>query len=172
MGWNTAALLVCGRSAEQSLDLLEGAGRFRPTGEWVTADVASSHELGERRLAISDDQPWCWLWDPYQRYVPYTYDLTTVDAAAPVLAGTAALAVMFSSVSTIYGFWLYHDGRLVRRAVHQDGAPVDMTGEPLESEASLGTQEWFSGDAVWTVLSAVTGLTYYQPQRFQIYAEG
>jgi hypothetical protein len=164
MGWNTAALLVRDRSADQALTLLGGTDRFRPTGEWVTGDVASSHQLGVDRLAAADDQSWCWLWDPNQQYVLDTYDL----APAPVLAGTEAFTAIFSSVSTIYGFWLYRDGELARRAVFHNGEPVDVVGDPLPCESGL---DWFSEDALWTVTSAVTGLTYSHDRQFKVYLE-
>lgn len=171
MGWNTAALLVRDRSADQALTLLGGSDRFRRTGEWVTGDVASSRQLGADRLAAADDQSWCWLWDPNQQYVPYTYDLTGMAAAAPVLAGTEAFAAMYSSVSTIYGFWLYQDGKLTRRAVFHNGELVDDVGDPLPCESGLGPDDWFSEDALWTVTSAVTGLSYDHDRQFQVYVE-
>jgi hypothetical protein len=171
MGWNTAALLVRDRSADQALTLLGNTDRFRPTDELVTADVASSHQLGQQQLAVAEDRAWCWLWDPHQQYVPYTYDLTGVDDASAVLAGTVAFAALFSSVSTIYGFWLYQDGKLVRRAIFENGELVDGVGKPLPCESGLGPEHWFSEEALWTVTTAVTGLSFRSDQQFRVYAE-
>lgn len=169
MGWNTSALLVRDRSADQALALLGGSGRFRPTSESVTADVASSHRLGPGRLAIAADQGWCWLWDPDQQYVPATYDLGGVASAATVLAGTRALTVLFGGASTIYGFWLHEDGELVRRVVCQDGWPVEEAGQPLPFESGLAPEDWSGGDALWQVITSVTGLTFQARQRFRVY---
>ncbi|MFG1947372.1 hypothetical protein [Nonomuraea sp. NPDC048826] len=159
MGWNTSALFVRDRSIEEVAGCLADAA-YAPGHDRASADQAWSGRPG-RRLYLAESGGWCQLWDPDQR-IPFEIE--------SFLKGTRVLAVVFAGVSSVYGFWLYDDGELVRGSVLENGEPVVDLGEPLPVEARVRIPEWGPDeDFLWEVIGDVTGLTAAVDQTFEVY---
>lgn len=168
MGWNTSAFFVHQRSTDDLLSLLPGEFACEPTGEHVGAEEATANRPGGR-LYLAADGAWCQLWDPDFRFVSRTYNMAG-NGSPPVLAGTRALAVLFSSVTSTYGFWLHDNGEVVRRAIYESGELIDSLGEPLPAEADITFPEWGPDeDFVWAIMQDVTGLTSASGGQFAVY---
>jgi hypothetical protein len=168
MGWNTSALFVMDRSADDLLDFLPDASGYRLTDERVGVEQATSSSPRER-LYLADDGTRCQLWDPDLQFV-VGVDAMIESGGARFLNGTRALAVIFSSVTSMYGFWLYDDGDLVRRAIYESGELIDSVGRPLPDESDITIPEWgHDEDFVWTMIEKITGLTYSDDQQFAVY---
>lgn len=167
MGWNTTALFVRDRSADDLIGFLPDAVGHVLDGRRVTADQAWSFSPGER-VYVAETAGWGQLWDPEGRFV------ADVEGRSGTLKGTRALAVLFSSVTSTYAFWLFDDGALVRRVCYVNGEPSDVlggiVGEPLPVEGRVEIPSWGPDeDFLWSVISDVTGLTPDIDQRFDAY---
>lgn len=156
MGWNTSALYLHGSTAEQAVASLAPAV---PTGEWVGPDEATGG-LRPDALFAADRDGWAEVWNPAMDLVP------VYRPAGPA----TALAVMFSSVASTYGFTL-HAGHAVRRQyVVSEGEVVADAGEPLPVEASVEVPSWGPDeDFLWAVIAAVTGIRYDETVRYRAY---
>ncbi|MFF3866770.1 hypothetical protein [Micromonospora sp. NPDC001898] len=154
MGWNTSAVFVAGHDP---LAMLTSAATA--TGEEVHGDEATSG-LRHGVVYTARTGQWHELWDPSLVYVTTEIDLT----------GRRALSVVFSSVSSSYGF-TYHDGHtLARRLVYADGEPVVNEGAPLPVEQGLTFPEWGPDeDFVWAVIDDITGITFDPDRRYQVH---
>lgn len=165
MGWNTSALFVWDRSIDEVVGALPDDAEFAPSGERLSADHAWGHSPGQR-LYLAEEHGWCQMWDPDQRIAP------DVDRRfeSGVLKGTQALAVLVSSVSSIYGLRFYDDGTLVRGTVLHNGEPVVDVGTPLPVESQVEIPSWGPDeDFLWAAINAVTGLTADVDQLFEVY---
>lgn len=154
------------------LRLLPDVVEYEQTGEVVDFDQATMTSPGGR-LYLADGE-WCQLWDSDLLFVPQIGRLIFEEPnqfdGPSALAGTRALAVVFSSVTSTYGFWLYDDGALVRQAIFESGEPVDEVGQPLPMEADVPIPSWgHDEDFVWAVIHEVTGLGQSGDQRFAVY---
>lgn len=168
MGWNTSALFVRGRSIDEVVACLPDDTDYLPSGDRSSADQAWSNRPWQR-LHLADTAGWCQMWDPAQR-IPTDIDNLLKTGALGALKGTRALAVLFSSVSSIYGLWLHDDGELVRGMLFHDGEPVVDLGEPLPVEARVDIPEWGPDeDFLWAFINDVTGLTATVDQVFEVY---
>ncbi|TDD07536.1 hypothetical protein [Nonomuraea diastatica] len=168
MGWNTSALFVRGRSIGEVIGCLPDNTEFLPSGERLSADHAWSHSPAQR-LYLAEADGWCQMWDADQR-IPSDVDNLFKTGAPWALQGTRALAVLFSSVSSIYGLWLYDDGELVRGLVFHNGEAVVDAGEPLPAEARVDIPAWGPDeDFLWTLINDVTGVTAKVDQTFEVY---
>ncbi|WP_084965003.1 hypothetical protein [Thermoactinospora rubra] len=168
MGWNTSALFVRGRSIAEVVGALSDDSDYAPSGERLSADHAWSHSPGQR-LYLAVENGWCQVWDTDQRIVT-DIDRRLESGALTTLKGTRALAVLFSSVSSIYGLWLYDDGTLVRSSVFHNGEPVVDVGTPLPVESQVEMPSWGPDeDFLWAVINEVTGLTADIDQLFEVY---
>jgi len=168
MGWNTSALFVRGRSIDEVVGALPDDAAFAPSGEQLNADSAWSNSPGQR-LYLALENGWCQMWDTDQRIAP-DIDRLLASGALGTLKGTRALAVLFSSVSSIYGLWLYDDGRLVRGIVFHHGEPVVDVGAPLPVESEVEIPSWGPDeDFLWAAIKDVTGLTADIDQLFEVY---
>jgi hypothetical protein len=167
MGWNTSALFVSERPASDLLRLLPDDVLCVLTDEEVSADQATANLPGGR-IYLADGDHWSQLWDPDLRFVPGTEK--AVEDGPRRLDGSRLLAVVFSSVASIYGFWVHDDGELVRRAIFQHGEPIDEVGEPLPFESSIEVPSWgHDENFVWSVIQAITGQGYDQDQRYAVH---
>ncbi|TDD08023.1 DUF6928 family protein [Nonomuraea diastatica] len=147
-----------GRSIDEVAGSLPDDVEFVPTGERVSADHAWRHTPGHR-LYFAERDGWCHMWDTDQRISIDVGNLLE-SGALTALKGTRALAVLFSSVSSIYGFWLWDDGELARGVVFHNGEPVVDDGEPLPAESRADISSWGPDeDFLWAVINDVTGLT-------------
>ncbi|GAA2619096.1 hypothetical protein GCM10010411_63450 [Actinomadura fulvescens] len=163
-------MFVRGRSVGEIVGGLPGAGNWRATGERVSGAPASSFSPGGR-LYLGEGGGWCHLWDPEQ-VVPIDVDRLLDQGSLAALKGTRALSLLFSSVSSTYGLWLYDDGALIRNVVYQDGEVVQESGEPLPVETRVELPSWGPDeDFLWSVFQDVTGLGFDLDQRFEVYVD-
>jgi hypothetical protein len=168
MGWNTSALFIKNRTADEALSFLPDVFAYEPAGLRVSAEEAMSGSP-RGRIYLRTSGGWCELWDPDQRFAPRVEDIIEIDGSG-ILAGTTALAVLFSSVLSTYGFWLFEDGKLVRHAVFDSGKPVAAYGTPLPVESELEIPSWgHDEEFVWAVISAVTGSSGELDAVFDVY---
>ena len=94
---------------------------------------------------------WTQVWDPSMRYAMGIGQAAAADREN-IAAGTRVLAVIFSSVSTTYGFELFDDGVPTRSVVYADGEAVVESGEPLPVESTLALPSWGPDeDFVWSL---------------------
>ncbi|MFG1998337.1 hypothetical protein ACGFNU_04230 [Spirillospora sp. NPDC048911] len=169
MGWNTSALFVRDRSVAEVVDGLRDAGNWQATGERVPADEASTQSAGGR-LYLAENGGWC-HWDPDQRLV-LDIDRLLGLGSLGALKGTRALALLFSSVSSTYGLWVFDDGVLVRSAIHHEGEMVQEFGDPLPVESRLEVPSWGPDeDFLWGVFQEVTDLRFDSGQLFEVYVD-
>lgn len=117
MGWNTAAIFVRDRPADEVIASLA----FSPTGPPtpVTGEQATSGLAGPG-LSARTAGGWAEVWDPSMLHLTDPAVVESQQMRA-LLGGTGALVVLFSSVASTYGFWLYEDGELRRGLVSADG---------------------------------------------------
>lgn len=155
MGWNTSALFVAARDTREVIDFLPDVFEYRRTHQKVGGDQATSGIPGDR-LYVREIGGWCEVWEPSQRLLP-RIEIILEDAPA-TLADTKALVIILSSVSSTYGFLLFDDGMLVRKAIYEHGKCKEAFGEPLPFEAEFEPESWgHDEDFAWTALRAVTG---------------
>ena len=167
MGWNTSALFVHDRSVDDLLRLLPEEVLCVPTDAEVTAEEATSAHPGGR-IYLAEGETWTQLWDPDLRFVPGTEK--SIEDGPRRLDGSRLLAVIFSSVASIYGFWLHEEGELVRRTIFQSGELIDEVGKPLAFESAIEVPSWgHDEDFIWAVIRAVTGQDYDPDQRFTVH---
>ncbi|GLU48812.1 hypothetical protein [Nocardiopsis ansamitocini] len=169
MGWNTAVLFVRDRSFEDVLTIVDAATAV--AGAQVGEDEAISGSSFDE-VYLGRDGRWTVLWDPNQIHV-----LEAVGQASPgippacAVPGTSVLAAVFSSVSGIYGFWLYDDAEAVRHTMFQDGAPIKDLGRPLDVEVGQPVPDWGPDeDYLWAVITSVTGIVNRAERRFTTYS--
>lgn len=154
MGWNTSAIFV---DSHDPLTLASAA--TRATGEQVGADTATSGRM-RGFLYTARTGPWHELWDPSLEHV-----LTMPD-----LGGHRGLSVIFSSVSSSYGFSLYDERGLVRKIIYSDGEPVAEDGAPLAVEARLEFPSWGPDeDFLWAVIEDVTGISFDLERSYDVH---
>lgn len=150
MGWNTSAVFVETTDPAEALDGV-GLTGLRVTEENVPWDTATSGmEVGFVFTARSG--AWTQIWDPELRVVG------GLIGSAPTLDTTSrVLAVVFSSVSSTYGFAWFEGGQLVRRVVYVDGAVAEQAGDLLPVEATMEFPEWGPDeDFVFEVVKTLT----------------
>jgi hypothetical protein len=169
VGWNTSALFVENRTLEEVLGFLPDVFSYDPTGETVSALEAWAGSPGDRLYgAVSGG--WCQIWDPDQRFAPRVERILETDGAG-TLEGTRAVALLFSSVTSTYAFWLYQDGALVRHATFESGKCIQEGGEPLAIESQVALPSWgHDEDFLWAVVTAVTGLDADEDQQFGVFS--
>jgi len=168
MGWNTSALFVKDRTADQVLSFLPDVFAYEPRGQQVSAEEAMSGSP-RGRICLTTSEGWCQLWDPDQRFAPRVEAMIGMDGSG-ILAGTTALAVLFSSVLSTYGFWLFEDGKLIRHAMFDTGKPVAEYGTPLPVEGEVDVPSWgHDEDFIWSVITAVTDSSGELDAMFDIY---
>ncbi|MEH1014063.1 hypothetical protein V6U90_13250 [Micromonospora sp. CPCC 206060] len=154
MGWNTSALFVADHDPLTLLTATTTATAEETDGAEATSglrhDVVYTARTGQ----------WHELWDPSLEHV----------MSVPDLAGHRALSVIFSSVTSSYGF-SYHDGPTpARRIVYTDGQPVVDDGVPLPVEQGLTFPDWGPDeDFVWAVIEEITGITFDADRRYQVH---
>lgn len=168
MGWNTSALFVRDRSIDEVVDSLPDVVGYVPRDERVSADFAWSHSPRER-LYLAEDGGWCQIWDPDQR-IPLNVDRWLTSDVLGTIKGTQALAVVFSSVASVYALWFYDDADLVRHVCFENGEARAETGDPLPSESGVEFPSWGPDeDFLWHVIKNTTGLEANLDQLFTVY---
>lgn len=107
--------------------------------------------------------------DPDPCLVSHLNDIVNGDDPE-LLIGTTALAVVFSSVGDVFGFWLFINGELVRNAVFKSGDSVVDHGEPLPIETRLTVPSWgHDEDYLWPIIESIIGVTPDLDAQFEIY---
>lgn len=155
MGWNTSALFVAARDTQAVIDFLPDVFEYRRTHQKVGGDQATSGIPGER-LYVRELDGWCEVWEPSQRILPRIEFI--LEDAPTTLADTKALVIILSSVSSTYGFLLFDDGVLVRKAIYEYGKCREAVGEPLPFEAGFEPASWgHDEEFAWKALREVTG---------------
>jgi hypothetical protein len=156
MGWNTSVLFRQGVSADEAVDDL-AITEFG--GAVVDAEKATGGSE-PNALYAAESGGWVQVWNP-------AMDL--VVGWEPTDTATA-LTAFFSSVSSTYGFTLFVDGELARRYVYSEGAVVEDEGTPLPAEAEIVLPSWGPDeDFIWSVITAVTGVTYDKDLHYRVY---
>jgi hypothetical protein len=167
MGWNTSALFIFERSTEDLINFLPDVFDYTATAE-VDGEQAMSGSPGGR-IYVAHNGAWCEMWDPDERFPPRVDAMIEQDGER-ILRHTRALAVLFSSVTSTYGLWLYDDGRLGRHAMYESGDLVASLGEALPIEAELPIPTWGPDEAfLWGVIEHVTRLTYDLDRTYTAY---
>ena len=141
MGWNSSAIWIEDRTREDLLGLLPDIFSFTPTGRMVSFDEATTSRFAPN-LAVARVGNWQALWNPDMRFVERIEVLLEDRYAARIASGTRVLAILFSSVTSTYAFWLFEDARLVRAAVFETGEATRDEGEPLPCEADAPVPSW------------------------------
>lgn len=132
MGYNTTALFIANRTPEAVLEYATDVYEYGATGDMV--DVQDAHSRLERDCAYTAVVGgWAHVWNPSGNVVNRV--LADVGNHPGPLAGTSALAVDFSSVTGMYGFTLYEDGRIVRQLVYNGLEVTEDVGVPLAAES-------------------------------------
>lgn len=168
MGWNTTALFVRGRSIDELIDTLPDVVDYVPQDVPVSAEQATSGSPGDR-IYLAETAEWCQLWDPDARIAGSAVGWLD-SGELQSLKGTQALAVVFSSVTSMYGFWLLDDGRLTRHVLYENGDPAESFGERLPIEGRIDIPSWGPDeDFLWSVVKDVTGLGYDNNRRYHCY---
>jgi len=154
MGWNTAAIFVRDRPADEIITSLALSPTGPPTS--VTGDQATSGLVG-LVLSARTAGGWTEVWDSSMLHLADPAALETPQMRS-LLGGTNALVVLFSSVASTYGFWLYEHGGLRRALVSADGEVVESVGDELDVERTVEIPSWGRDeDFVWAVIRSVTG---------------
>lgn len=169
MGWNTSALFVENRTIEDVIRFLPDVFGYEPTGETATGEMATSGAARET-LFLRADGDWVEAWDPDLRLLPRIEKIVEGDGPG-TLAGTRALMVIFSSVTSSYGFILYEGGVITRKIFYSEGNVIDEYGEALPVEHEVEMPSWgYDEDFVWAVIESVTGRTHDLEAAYQVYA--
>lgn len=151
MGWLAAGYLVHDAPPESVVPLLPGD--LRDTGERTTGEKALGLSLlTGPAYGIAETGGWTVISDPGMQIV---YDQ---EAGERLSAHRRALAFLVHSVSSVYGFSLYENGTMTRRALYVEGEPEENTGEPLPEEASLPHPA--TEDHILDLIPRVTGITW------------
>jgi len=153
MGWNTSALFV---EAPRQVVLDAIASLAKLTEHELHFTEASLGKLAPK-MAIAELEGWTELWDP-------TFEISLSPAHEPLRRALSlhgrVLAVLWSSVASQYGFWLYERGSLVRAVRYDHGEVADQQGAPLPQEADIELPSWgMDEDWAFTILERITPIT-------------
>ena len=151
MGWLAAGYLVHDAPLESVVSLLPGDPHA--TGERVSGERALRLSMLTGPVyGLAETGGWTVVSDPGLQIV---YDQ---EAGERLSANRRALAFLLHSVSAVYGFSLYTDGALTRRALYVEGAPEETTGAPLSAEQGLPHPS--TEDHVLALIPRVTGIAW------------
>jgi hypothetical protein len=153
MGWNTSALFI---QAPRQVVIDELAAFSKPTGRELHYTEATLAELAPEQ-ALAEVDGWTELWDPGCE-VSLSPDQDELRRA--LSRKGRMLVVLWSSVVSMYGFWLYDGGALVRAVRYDHGDAVYQEGEPLPEEADIVLPSWgMDEDWAFTILERITKIT-------------
>lgn len=173
MGWNTSALFVRDRTVDDVIAFLPDVYSYEPTGEVVSSEQAHAGSPGGRLYAAvtpTREASWCELWDPEQRLATRVEKLIELDGPG-TLQGTTALAVIFSSVTSTYGFWLFEDGELKRRVMYETGECIDESGDRLPVEDTVEVPSWgHDEDFVWALIASVAEIELDDARSYAVFS--
>jgi len=169
MGWNTAAIFVRDRPADEVIASLALSPTRPPTP--VTGEQATSGLAGPG-LSARTAGGWTEVWDPSMLHLADPAALETPQMHS-LLGGTDALVVLFSSVASTYGFWLSEDGVPRRSLVSVDGEIVESSGDELDVEQTVEIPSWGRDeDFLWAVIGSVTGQGFDADAAYDSYEVG
>jgi hypothetical protein len=169
MGWNTAAIFVRDRPADEIFTALALSPTGPPTP--VTGEQATSGLVGSL-LSTRTAGGWTEVWGPSMLLLADPAAVETPQMRS-LLGSTDALVVLFSSVASTYGFWLYEHGELRRALVSADGEIVESAGDELDAEGTVEIPSWGRDeDFVWAVIGSVTGQGFDAGAAYDSYEVG
>ena len=147
MSWNTTVLLAEKKSLADMKRVIPDV--FRVTKQTIEWEDASSASL-EQNIALGELAGWGVLWTPNVRVSTFPEVLEAASRKG------RALSLILGGADDYYGFYLYANGKELRRLIRQYRKPLEQAGTPLPEEAKLDWQD--DEDALFTLARKLTGL--------------
>lgn len=179
MSWHTSAIAIEGDHTKRGAALLAelGFAGLAPVGV-VTGDGAGSSDLHGR--AVGCVKGWTLVWDPTMFvaedsagvFEDSIWSRQLEDALFALSRAGGVFTFITEGASSTHGFASYRAGARVRLRLSQEGVIVMEDGNPLPEEISVFAEDADEEQALFALLSRVTGTTMDDlfAQEFQVYA--